>query len=549
MSIGTKYLEISLFGACVVRGLCGVEFEISGAKHKGLFAILATAPNGRATRAHLQQMLWGMSSYDGGQQSLRRALSDIKRTMGETYVEVIAATNAEITLDMSKVRLSGQPGHGTFLEGLGIRETAFAAWRNQIRANPDQIYALYGPTHATPTQAILPSVSILPFRVVTGDQKHSVLGDYLAEQICRSMSRSRLVAVISHLSARALSATSVALSDIQEKLSVDYCLTGSMRAMDDRIFLDADFIDARTGRILFTRSFDGPMAEFLTGESAAEFELVAAVGRAIASDAIQHTQKRRLRDIEDHHLLIAGVGQMNQLRFSSFMQSREMIKEAIRRAPQTSEAHAWLADWYVKSIFNGWSTDRQQDIQHAKDCTARALDIDPENAFCLTMDGTVHNALGADPMHAESQFDRALYLNPNESMSWLQKGVLLAFQDRTEDAVNAVQSAQRLSPLDPFGYFYDSLTATAYLSRRDWENALLYSERSLAHNDRHTSTLRVKIAALTNLGEMDRARATSVQLLRRDPDFTISGYIATHPAAENASGRIVTDALRRVGVP
>ena len=548
--MGTKYLEISLFGACVIRGLGVDSFEVSGAKHKGLFAILATSPNGRATRTHLQKMLWGMSSYDGGQQSLRRALSDIKRVMGETnFDEVISATNAEIRLDMTKVVLAGQPGRGAFIEGLDIKETSFEAWRDQIRENPEQIGALYGPTHATPTAAVLPAISILPFRVVMGDKHHAVLGDFLAEQICRSMSRSRLVAVISHMSARELASTSVVLSDVRSKLAVDYCVTGSIRAAGERILLDADFVDARSGRILWTRSFDQTMADYISGESAAEYEIVAAIGRSIASDAIQHTQHRRLKDISDHHLLIAGVGLMNQLRFSSFVESREMIKEAIQRAPRTSEAYAWLADWYVKSVFNGWSTDRHSDVQKAKDATARALDIDPENAFCLTMDGTVHNALGNNAEFAEAQFDRALRHNPSESMSWLQKGVLLAFQDRKDAAVNAVQSAQRLSPMDPFGYFYDSLTATAYLSKGDWENALKYSERSLSENDRHMSTIRVKIAALVNLGEIDQARQVTKQLLRRDPDFTVASYIQTHPAASRNSGRIMVDALTAAGVP
>ncbi|MEO0677076.1 MAG: hypothetical protein AAFZ02_05905, partial [Pseudomonadota bacterium] len=543
--MGTPVLELTLFGACGVKAVGASGSEVTGAKHKALFAILATAPNGRATRTHLQQMLWGRSSYDGGQQSLRRALSDIKRALGaETYDAVIAPTNAEITLDMSVVKVAGQPGRGAFLEGLEIPEVAYERWRDGIRANPDQIYALFGPTHTSPTMAVLPCVSILPFRVVFGEEQHGVLGDWLAEQICRSMSRSRLVAVISHMSARNLATTSVALDDVRAKLAVDYCLTGSIRASGDKIFLDADFLDARTGRILWTRHFEGTMAEFISGESAAEFEIVSAIGRAIASDAIQHTAKRRLRDIEDHHLLIAGVGKLHQLRFSSFVESREMIKEAIRRAPQTAEAHGWLADWYVKSVFNGWSTDRQADINHARDATARALDIDPENAFALTMDGTVSNTLMGRADLANKSFDYALTINPNEALCHLQKGVLHAFNDEAMAAVTSVKTANRLSPTDPFGYFYNSMTATAYLSNEQWQDALTYAEKSLHHNDRHTSTLRAKLTALYMLGRVDEAHDVFQQLLRRDPDFTVEHYAAHHPAAAYRTGQTAIKAMR-----
>ncbi|MEL6914795.1 MAG: hypothetical protein AAFP13_09860 [Pseudomonadota bacterium] len=519
--------------------------EVTGAKHKALFAILATAPNGRATRAHLQSMLWGRSSYDGGQMSLRRALSDIKRTLGADIFETLfAPTNSEVSLDMGGVRLLGRPGSGAFLEGLDIPEDGFTAWRDGIRENPQQVFALYGPSHPARSMAVLPCISILPFRVVMGDDQHRVLGDWLAEQICRSMSRSRLVAVISHMSARTLAGSSVALSDVREKLAVDYVLTGSIRAAGDVIMLDADLVDARTGRILWTRHHQGTMADFISGESAAEFEIVSAIGRAIASDAIAHTSTRRLADIDDHYLLIAGVGQLHQLSLSSFAESREMIKEAIRRAPRTAEAHAWLADWYVKSVFNGWSTDRAADAGHARDATARALDIDPENAFCLTMDGTVQNTLIADPDAAMQAFDHALEINPNEALGHLQKGVLHAFNDEADMALSSVTNANRLSPTDPFGYFYNSMTATAYLSSELWEDALRFADKSLRHNDRHTSTLRAKLTALYMLGRLDEAHETYTLLKRRDPEFSVEHYAKHHPAAAYRTGQTAITAMR-----
>ena len=65
----TKLLEINLFGACIVRSVGTVSYEITGAKHRALFALLATAPFGRRTRSFLQDTLWGTSCFDSGRQS------------------------------------------------------------------------------------------------------------------------------------------------------------------------------------------------------------------------------------------------------------------------------------------------------------------------------------------------------------------------------------------------------------------------------------------------------------------------------------------------
>lgn len=545
----TKLLDINLFGACIVRKTGQAGYEITGAKHRAMFALLATAPFGRRTRSFLQDTLWGTSTFDSGRQSLRRALSDIKAIMGADFERLLTVNNAEVALDLAAVHFIGRPGGGEFLEGLDIRDTEFLAWLRGIRQSPDQLYGLYSANSQPPPRSILPAIAVLPSRLVAGDPGQAVLGDWLAEEACRALSRSGLLAVISHLSARELAATGVVLTAVRAALGVDYFLSGSIRPAGDRLALDVDCIDAASGRILWTRQFLGRLADFLAIDSAPVGELVRAVGQTIASEAMSHTHGRELTTLEDHHLLVAGVGLMHQLRLASFARSRELIEEAIRRAPRAPEAHAWLAEWYVMSVFNGWSTDRARDTMLAQDSTARALDIEPENPFCLTIDGVVHNNLLMRLDTAGSRFDRALDLNPNESLAWLLSGVLEVYRDRGDEAVRKVETAMRRSPMDPFGYFYASLAASAHFAAGDYLRALDLADASLARNDRHSSTLRVKIASLHHLGRQAEARAAAAVLRQRQPEFTVASYLANAPAAHAASVRAVSAALSLSGIP
>ena len=468
----TKRLEVNLFGACIVRSAGQPAYEISGAKHRALFALLATAPFGRRTRSFLQDTLWGTSCFDSGRQSLRRALSDIKSVMGADFERLLRVNNSEIGLDLTAVHFIGRPGGGEFLEGLDIRDAEFNDWLRGIRQSPEQLFALYSAASQPPPKSILPTIAVLPFRLVLGAGEHAILGDWLAEEVCRSLSRSGLLAVISHLSARELSATTLQLTQVRAALGVDYFVAGSLRVTDQGATLDADCIDAASGRILWTRQFSGKLGDFMGTESAPVTEVVRSIGQTIASEAVQHTHGRAITSLEDHHLLVAGVGLMHQLKLSSFARSRELIEEAIRRAPRAAEAHSWLAEWYVMSVFNGWTTDRARDTQLAQDCTARALDIESENSFCLTIDGVVNNNLLMRLDTAEHRFNAALDRNPNEAMAWLLSGVLYAYRDEGAEAVRRVDTALRRSPMDPFSYFYSSLAASAHISAEDFPRAL-----------------------------------------------------------------------------
>jgi TolB-like protein len=545
--VDTKLIDINLFGACVVKASAQEGFEITGAKHKALFALLATAPFGRRTRSFLQETLWGVACYDTGRQSLRRALADIKLVMGGAFSETLSSNNSDVALDLSRVSFIGHPGQGAFLEGLDIRETGFQQWLAGIRQNPGQLEGLFS-LGARADIAILPSVAVLPFRTF-GDASDATIGDWLAEEMSRSLSRSRLLAVISHLSCRELAAGGIDIVRVRSSLQADYCLTGSLRRMGAELVLDADFIDVRTGRILWTRQLTAPVAAFFTEAETGIAGLVGAVGAAIADEALTHVASRRVGEVEDHRLVVAGVRLMGRSTLRELARSRELLDEAARRAPHVAEVHAWLSKWHILSVFNGWSVDPARDTQLALDVAARALDLSPENTLCLTIDGLAQNNLLKRMDIAQKRYDAALAINPSDSLSLLLRGTLHAFRDNPAAALAETDKARRLSPLDPFRYFYDSLSATACLSAGQHQRALDFAESSLSLNDRHTSSLRSKIVALHNLGRGPELRTAAAELMRQMPDFTVDGYLRSHPAAHHEFGRRAAEAFRAAGVP
>lgn len=544
-----KILAITLFGACTVASVAPGRFTITGAKQKALFALLATAPFGRRTRSFLQDTLWGHACYDTGRQSLRRALADIKAAMGEAYSEVLTSTNSEITLDLGRVAFLGGASNGVFLEGLDIREPGYLAWLNGVRDNPAQLAGLFNLASTSPSDAVLPMIAVIPFRAIGGDGSDAALGDWLAEEVCRSLSRSRLMAVISHLSSRRLAKASVDLSSVREVLKADFCVWGSLRRLGERVVADADFIDARSGRILWTRQFAGSVGDFLDHAGEGVASIVRSVGAALVDEAIAHAHGRVLAEIDDHRLLMAGVALMHRSKLRDFARSRELIAEAARRSPMTAEVHAWLAKWHVLSVHNQWSAAAERDTALAVDAASRALDLSPDNSFGLTIDGFVQCSLLRRLDIAESRYDAALTNNPNESLAYLMKATLHTFRSEADDALRAAQMARMRSPIDPFGYFYDSLIASAYVTSGAYESALDLAERSWRVNDRHMSTLRVMIIALACLGRIPEARAAVAELLRREPDFTIKTYMSRHPCAEYPIGQVVESAFRAAGVP
>jgi hypothetical protein len=123
------------------------------------------------------------------------------------------------------------------------------------------------------------------------------------------------------------------------------------------------------------------------------------------------------------------------------------------------------------------------------------------------------------------------------------------FDGNGELALRFAERACELSPIDPYGYFFDIIKASALSICEDYVGALDLAEKSITANPRHTSSHRVKVIALA-LMERDEEAANAAKLLTRlEPGLTIEGYLRNHPAGDRPMTRKWADALKDAGVP
>ena len=83
----------------------------------------------------------------------------------------------------------------------------------------------------------------------------------------------------------------------------------------------------------------------------------------------------------------------------------------------------------------------------------------------------------------------------------------------------------------------------------NYTEAVRWAERALAQNQRFAVALRVAAVALVKLGQQDRAEKTIQELLKIEPELTISGFFARIPVPLESMARVYADALKAAGLP
>jgi adenylate cyclase len=422
-------------------------------------------------------------------------------------------------------------------------------------AQPVRAYRI-GPTGPRPVikpsrsmDEMKPSIAVVPFAPHRVPAESDVIGELLAEEVIRALSRSPDLSVISRLSTTVFRGRDASVAEIGGMLSADYVLSGRYSGEGGGVTLNAELADARSGRILWTERLRGTVADLLTGEQELVRRLVAEVGGAVVRRELQRSRAEPLPTLRAYTLLMGAIALMHRLSLREFNEAHGLLTALIDRGVRQPIPYAWLANWHVLRVQQGWSEDERQDAYLAMESTKRALDMDPECSLALAIDGFVHTNLLKKLDVAEERYDQALQANPSESLAWLLKGTLHAFRGDGLQAVDHVQRALRLTPLHPHRYFYDSLAATACISAGLYDQALEHAQRSLRANRKHTSTLRAVAVSQWQLGMHEQARSTAQELLKQEPTLTISRWLERAPSAPFRLGQEVANVFKKLGVP
>src|SRR6185437_12894579 len=112
-----------------------------------------------------------------------------------------------------------------------------------------------------------------------------------------------------------------------------------------------------------------------------------------------------------------------------------------------------------------------------------------------------------------------------------------------------IERARRLSPRDPRGWFMSGAMAIAAIIDENYPEAVSWAEKALVQNRRFAVALRALAVALVKTGQHDRAAQVVRELLKIEPELTISGFLTRIPIPVKSMAHTYTEALRAAGLP
>jgi adenylate cyclase len=152
------------------------------------------------------------------------------------------------------------------------------------------------------------------------------------------------------------------------------------------------------------------------------------------------------------------------------------------------------------------------------------MEVGKDDPETLSMAALTLSIFAGDHATATKAAQRALALNPNSVHGWMMSGWNLAFLNRPGPAIEALEHAIRLSPLDPLSYLFATALTFAYSVARRYEEAVEWADRALQEQPRFVIPVRLKKALCAHLDRTQDARECLARLLELQPGLTITKY-------------------------
>jgi DNA-binding winged helix-turn-helix (wHTH) protein/Tfp pilus assembly protein PilF len=156
--------------------------------------------------------------------------------------------------------------------------------------------------------------------------------------------------------------------------------------------------------------------------------------------------ERRTQNSEAHQAYLKGRYFLGKRTPEAFSKSIEFFARAVKADGEYAQAYAGLADAY-KLLHNYNASPPKEYTLHAKAAAVKALELDDGLAEAHVSLALIKYRHDWDWAGAESEFKRALELNPNDATAHHMYGMYLTAVGRFHEASTELQRAQEIDPL------------------------------------------------------------------------------------------------------
>jgi adenylate cyclase len=393
-----------------------------------------------------------------------------------------------------------------------------------------------------------PSIAVLPFENMSGDQEQEYFADGMVEEIITALSRNKQLFVIARNSSFTFKGRAIDIKQVARDLGVRYVLEGSVRKSGSRIRITGQLIDAASGAHLWADRYDGALEDVFEFQDQVASSVVGAIAPSVSQAEMERAKRKPTSNLDAYDYYLRAEAAHFEYTRDATDRAVGLYEQAIALDPQFALAYAALAATMSTRKAWGWSTDPEADKSQAITYAKTALRLGRQEALVLARTALVLTFNSDEVELADSLLDEAVRLDPNGMSGWMWGGWTKSILGDHRTAIDYHQHALRLSPLDVRIIFAHEGLAFAHFFLGNYEEGLKCAADVLRHHPTYVQGLRITMACHAMLGNIEAAQKLWQQVVLLSPSDRVSGTRKRSQWRDQDVARL-EEAYRVAGMP
>jgi len=326
-----------------------------------------------------------------------------------------------------------------------------------------------------------PSIAVLPFANLSGDEDQDLFARALTSDISTGLTRSSHLFVLAAEAASGLenareNAGETAREDLAavgRRLGVSYLLGGTVRKAGETLRVTAQLTDVSSGVQIWSQSYDRQLTaeNLFSVQDDIREQIVSTLSDlhgVIYSTQTQKNVHRPTTSLNAYECLTVALAYDKTINEENHLMARASLERAVEIDPEFDEAWSHLSWIYADEYVHGFNL-LPDPMVRALDAARKGIQLAPGNYHNHWLLSRVNYFMG-DREQFLGEAQKSLELNASDGTTLGLLGMYIAWSGEWQRGLEMVDKARQLNPNFPDYYYL--VPGYAAFASRDYQGAL-----------------------------------------------------------------------------
>jgi serine/threonine-protein kinase len=293
---------------------------------------------------------------------------------------------------------------------------------------------------------VIDSLAVLPFENASHDPENEYLSDGIAGSLINILATVPKLRVMAQSTVFRYKGKDVDPQAVGRELNVRAVLTGRMMQSGGALRIGTELVDVATGSRLWGAQYDRKPGDIFAIQDDISSEISENLRIKLTRAEKKRLSKRQTQDADAYGLYLKGRHHWNQWTEQGFYKAIEFFQRAVDKDPTYALAYSGIADSYVLLGWNGYLRAKEA-FPKAKEAATEAVRLAPDLSEAHTALAAVLWLYDWEWPEARAEFEKSLALNPCYPTVSHWYAEFLMTMGQHQEAIARMQNSQQLDPL------------------------------------------------------------------------------------------------------